>query len=439
MTHVVLCMSDAEQRMADALDDLNHVFVEFPDLNGLSRSKQLDASYFADRWRDGVSINLSLLTQTARSDVVEGSRYGDRMDYADGLLRPDPTTFRRLPWRDDTARVIGDVEHEGTLVAGAPRTVLKRICDAAADHGLTLTVGSELEFSLLDRATDDYEPTTTEKHECLTTAMEDVSPFYDTLYERAPAFDIDLETFHHEFGAGQLEVLFDYGGPLSEADRTFRFKQLVKRTARDCGHHATFMAKPFTEWAGNGYHLHVGGRRDGVNAFADGEELSETGRQFVAGLLEHADALTALGTPTLNGFKRHQPGTFAPYTASWGYDNRYAAIRIPSQGTVRVENRIASADANPYLVIAATIAAGLDGIERGYELEPASEGDPVGDRPRLPATPRHALDALEADDVLVDALGEPVIGEYARLCRQELERFYEETTVWERNRYAETL
>ncbi|ADD07391.1 glutamine synthetase (plasmid) [Natrialba magadii ATCC 43099] len=453
-------MTDTEARLESMVqaDDINHVFIEFPDLNGLSRSKQLDADYFLDSWEDGFTMNLALLTQTPRSDVVEGSKYGDEIDYADALVHPDPRTCRRVPWRDDAVRVICDFEFRGQSVPGAPRTVLQSVAEQITEFGLDASVGSELECFLLESVGEvgnsngsdemragtqtgtNYVPATSDKHENLTRATEEVSPFYDCVYDWASAFGLDLTTVHHEFGAGQIEILFKHGDPLGQADRTFRFKELVKHAATACDQHATFMAKPFTDRAGSGYHLHVSLFDDGENVLegTDGD-LSEQGRHFVGGLLEHADALAALGTPNLNGFKRYQPGTFAPYSASWGYGNRMTAIRVPGHGTTRVENRISSADANPYLVVAATLAAGLHGLEAELEPPAPSEGDPSGSRPTLPQSPREAIVRLEADEVLTEYLGEDVVSEYAAQKRHEIERFYSQTTAWERDEYIEIL
>ena len=420
-------------------DDVDHVFVEFADLNGLSRSKQLDAEYFLSRYEDGFSMNLAHITQTPRSDAVEGSIYGDEIDYADGTIHPDPETCRRIPWRDDAARVICDFEYEGDPVSGEPRYVLKRVLERVREAGFEPFVGNELEFYLLEEGDDCYVPATTDQHENLTRATEEIAPFYDRVYDWASSFDVDVNTVHHEFGAGQFEILFDYGSPLEQADRSFRFKELVKHAASAVEQEATFMAKPFTDRAGSGYHVHASLFEDGTNVL-DGEDgLSERGRHFVGGLLAHAPALTALGTPNLNGFKRHQRGTFAPYTASWGYGNRMTTMRVPGHGTTRIENRVASADANPYLVIASTLAAGLHGIEAEIEPPAPSTGDPSGDRPTLPSNPHRALDALEADDAMSDILGQELVSEYVKQKRQEIAAFYDQTTEWERNQYVEML
>lgn len=436
--------NDAAEMESTLRDEgIEHVFVEFADLNGISRSKQLRADYFLDSWRDGFAMNALLLAQTPRNDVPQESGLGAEIDYGDATIHPEPETFRRLPWRSDAARVLCSFEMDGDPVGAEPRRALRRVLTERVEPlDLEFTVGSELEFYLFDTVDGDdgtsYEPATSHKHECVTWATEEVAPFYERVTEWAPDYGVDLHSIQHEHGAGQLEVLFDYGTALSQADTTFDFKRLVKRAAREGNQHATFMAKPDGERAGSGYHLHIGAFENGENAFDTDGDLSVRGRHFVGGLLEHADALAAIGTPTLNAFKRYEAGSFAPYTASWGRDNRMTAIRIPP-GVTRVENRIASADANPYLLIAATLAAGIDGLERQLEPTDPVEGDPTGRRPRLPHGPETALRALENDDVLVESLGEDLIRAYAATKRRELEAFRDTVTDWEREQYVETL
>jgi glutamine synthetase len=469
---------DATDRMvaAAAREGVEHVFVEFPDINGISRSKQLRADAFLRRWEDGIPVNLLVVAQTPRNRVPEGTGLGESVGYGDGLLRPVPRTTRRLPWREDAIRVLCDVEHDGEPLAAAPRTALKRVLATARERrpDVAFTLGHELEFYLLDGdGSGGFEPATDHKHELISWATEEVAPYYDDLTAMSDDYGVPVESLTHEHGPGQLEVLFDYGGPLDRADAAFDFKRLVKRTARSHDRWATFMSKPFGDAAASGYHLHVGawiredgggtvgwngdgsGDRDGNgggdpgdgdSAFAapvvardDGDgELSAFGRSFLAGILDHADALTALCAPTLNAFKRYQPGSFAPVTASWGHDNRTAGVRLPS-GVTRLENRLPSADANPYLVTAGTIAAGLLGVEADLEPPAPSAGDPAGSAPPLPTAPESALSALEADDALVDLLGEELVRAYVAVKRAELEAFSETVTDWEREQYVKTL
>jgi len=416
-------------------DDTRYVYLEFCDLNGISRSKQVAADHFREQWEDGFAVNMLLLVQTPRNHVPSGTGYGKEIGYGDGLLRPDPATVKSVPWRDDTVRILCDVEFDGEPVSIAPRRVLQSVL-ADFDPELDLFVGSELEFYLLDAA-DGYEPVTDHKHEWISWATERIAPFQDALVELGASYDIPVQSLEHEHGPGQFEVLFEYGPPLSQADRTFDFKRLVKQAATQSGYQATFMAKPFGDESASGYHLHVSAFTDDGNAFGDEDGLSPLGRSFVAGVLDHAEALTAFYAPTLNAFKRFDPEGFAPDTASWGYDNRTTAVRVPT-GTTRVENRIASADANPYLVIASTLAAGLDGIRRSLDPCEASVGRP-DDRPALPRSPEVALRALESDEVLADSLGQELIEAYVALKRRDLEAFRADVTEWEREQYLELL
>ncbi|WP_435158006.1 glutamine synthetase family protein [Haladaptatus sp. DFWS20] len=417
---------------------IEHVNIEFSDINGISRSKQLTADYFLDNWEDGFPMNLLLLFQTPQSDVPENTGYGKEIDFGDGTVKPDPSTFSLIPWRDNAARVICDFEHNAEPVTAAPRTALKRVL-ADCSFDFDFFVGSELEFYLLDETQEGYQPATSSKHECMTLATEEVSTFYDTLVEWARNYNVSLNSLQHEHGAGQLEILFKYGSSLEQADTTFDFKQLVKQAARVCGQEATFMAKPYSNRAGSGYHLHVSAFDDTTNVFTDGKEkLSDLGRYFIGGLLEHAGALAALQTPTLNSFKRYKPGGFAPYTASWGWDNRMTALRIP-HGTPRIENRIGSADANPYLVIASTLAAGIDGMRRQLEPSDPVVGDPTGCRPELPRSPELALDALKSDTALKEILGADLIRGYTATKKEELRQFRNHVSHWERDQYVETL
>lgn len=435
-------MSAATDRMVEMIEDpkIDHVLLEFADVNGISRSKQLTADTFLKKWADGFSMNLVVLAQTPRNHVPEGSGLGVETGHGDGVVHPIPETTTELPWRENAVRVLCEYFHEGERLACSPRAVLESVL-ADNDFNFDFFCGSELEFYLLEESPEGtYVPATDGSYECVSWATEEVAGFYDRLVEWADNYGIDLTAIHHEHGPGQLEVLFDYGRPLEQADTTFDFKRLVKQVGRSFDQWPTFMAKPFADQSGSGYHIHVSAFNDGENVFEDDTDgtLSDRGRYFVGGLMEHAGSLVALGTPNINGFKRFEPNSFVPYTASWGYDNRMTAVRVPPED-VRLEARIASADANPYLVIAGTIAAGLDGIR--HELEPPAptKEDPTGTRPELPRSPELALQALETDDVLVELLGEDFVRMFTASKRCELQAFRNHVTDWERDQYVKTI
>jgi glutamine synthetase len=252
----------------------------------------------------------------------------------------------------------------------------------------------------------------------------------------------------HEYFPGQFEINLEHGPALEVADRTFFYKQAVKEIAWKNGLMATFMAKPRSDLGGSGYHLHLSlaDPTTGANLFHDPRgqaELSDLAHHFIGGQMAHARGMTAVAAPTVNSYKRYVIGAFAPYYLLWGYDNRTCYVRVPPErkGATRVENRSPDGVANPYLVFAAALAAGLDGIER--QLDPGAPF--VGDAymnadcvntPIIPQYLHEAVAALEADDVLCGWLGAEFVRAFASVKRLESQRFRAHVTDWEFNEYA---
>ncbi len=411
-------------------ENIEQILIEFPDIDGISRSKRVDADYFLEKFETGFSMNMLLLGVSAVTDVPDGTGLGESLNFADGTVYPVPETFRVVPWCENTARVLCTYSFRGEPASAYTRELLARVVDDGP--ALDIGVGTELEFHLLREKDGGIEPLTGGSHECVTRATEAADAVYDRLRAWSEAMGIPLQVLMHEYGAGQFEVLFKYADPLRTADRAFTFRELVKRAADTEGVTGTFMAVPFTDASANGFHLHVSAFDDGDNVFADGKHLSETGRAFIGGVLEHADALVALGCPTINSFKRFTPGSFSPYTRSWGYNNRTAAVRVPESGPLRIENRIPGADANPYLVVAATLAAGFHGVRENMDPGEPVDGDAAGKRPPLETSPEVALRALENDAVLTEALGEGFVRAYTAVKRRQREKFNGHVTDWER-------
>lgn len=437
--------------MAETIRDheIEHVIVEFPDIDGISRSKRVDAEYFLSTHGDGISMNMLLLAVSSMTDVPEGSGYGESINFADGVVVPVPETFVRLPWDQKTASVICDFEFRDEPAGAYTRHVLNRVLTRVnSELDVEFGVGNELEFHLLRDDGERYAPATNHKHECVTRATGQADAFYDRLKRWCEALDIPVQSIQHEYGAGQFEVLFEHASPMAGADRTFRFRETVKEAAATGETHkeaaatedytATFMAKPFTDEAANGYHLHLSAFDGAENRFEDDGKLSEMGRHFVGGILEHIEGLTALCCPTLNAFKRFTPGSFSPYTVSWGYNNRTAAVRIPESTPIRIEQRLPSADANPYLVIAGTLAAGMHGVREEIDPGEPVNGDAAGKRPPLPRSQEIVLRALEDDDVLVETLGSEFVRAFTAVKRREHQLFNDHVTDWEK-RYLEVL
>jgi glutamine synthetase len=428
---------DLERRIEDA--GVAQVVVEFSDIDGISRSKRVDADYFLQNWETGFSMNMLLLGVSSVTDVPEDSGLGEAINFADGTIHPIPETFEVVPWRDDTARVLCRFSFRGDPAGASTRDLLARVIDEAPD--LDIGIGAELEFHLLRESTaadPDVDPLTEGRYECITRATDRADAVFDRLRDWTETMDVPLQMLMHEYGAGQFEVLFEHGGPMQTADRAFTLRELVKRAADAEELTGTFMALPFTGASANGFHLHVSAFDGDENVFAADDGLSTTGRAFVGGLLEHADALVALGCPTINSYKRFTPGSFSPYTRSWGYNNRTAAVRVPESGTTRIENRIPGADANPYLVVAATLAAGFHGVREGLDPGDPVDGDAAGQRPPLETSQEVALRALEQDAVLRDLLGESFIEAFTAVKRREREAFNDHVTDWEQ-RYLGVL
>ena len=267
--------------------------------------------------------------------------------------------------------------------------------------------------------------------------------------EALAGLGLEAFAFNHEFMNSQYEINLRYADALTAADRAFLLKAAVKDVAAMNGLVATFMGKPFNDQGGSGTHLHVSLNRDDSNAFhdADGQDgVSAEMRAFTAGVVEHATALMAFLNPTINAYRRIEPDSLAPTHANWGWDNRSTFVRIPPERgpATRMELRVGDGSANPYLAIAAVLAAGADGVRR--ELEPAAplEGDAYRADPSvagapLPATLEEALDALEADELLAAALGPEIVNTFLAMKRFEIERHRAWVSDWEIDEYLHHL
>ena len=254
---------------------------------------------------------------------------------------------------------------------------------------------------------------------------------------------------NHEFMNSQYEINISETAPLVAADNAFRFKSVVKDMAAQAGMLATFMGKPFNDQGGSGHHLHLSLERDGANCFddPDGRDgLADELRHFTAGVIEHAPALVAFLNPTINAYRRILPDSLAPTHCNWGLDNRTTFIRIPAErgGASRLEIRVGDGACNPYLIVAAAIFAGVDGLRReleppdplegdAYTMDPSVQGTPV------PASLEHALDALAEDELIRDAVGAEIVDTFLAIKRFELERFRAHTTDWEIDEYMRHL
>jgi len=381
-----------------------------------------------------------------------------RIEQSDMYFLPDPATYALLPWRgtDDarTARLICDVaDPDGEAFAGDPRSNLKRVLKRAEEMGYTMQVGPEAEFFLF-RLDADGNPTV-DPHDAAT--YFDVAPMdkgEDCRRDIELALQqmgFHLEAAHHEVAIGQHEIDFRHGDALSTADNLITFRMVVKVIAAQHGMHATFMAKPLHGENGSGMHVNQSLSRGDENAFldeSDGLQLSTEAYSYIAGILKHLPAITAVANPTVNSYKRLLPGYEAPVYIAWSPGNRSAAIRVPAKRgrSTRIELRTPDPTANPYLALACMLQAGLDGITKGLKPpEPVnrniyhlSEEESVElGITSLPHDLTHALDALEDDAVMRQALGEHIFSEYLALKRAEWAAYNEQVHQWEIDQYMD--
>ncbi|MGW4205265.1 glutamine synthetase family protein [Streptomyces sp. NPDC004726] len=436
--------------LADHLTErgIDLVRVLWSDLHGVARGKEVHVAELTRFGGPGLSFcQAVMVTDLAGNpvDLPESSGSG----WPDAHARIDPGTLAVPDHVPGTAYLLADVV--GTADAHAslpldPRGLLRRQVDRLVRSGHHPVAAPELEFYLL--APDPSAPLGWRRYFERDTAGYAVGAAYDPdlllplLIRECRALGLGVQTGNQEFSGGQFEINHIHGPALDAADRAFLFKYAVKEIAASRGLRATFMGKPFSEKAGSGQHVHISlVDAEGAPLFADpaaADGFGDLGRFFLAGVLEHAPALSAVLNPTVNAYKRlASPDSLAPTTANWGHDNRTAYVRIPPErgsGT-RIEVRVADGAANPYLVLAALMAAGRDGIER--ELTPPPAMAPGG--PPLPATFHDALTALERDTSLTESLGSSFTEVFLALKRAELARFERAVTDWEFHEYAHML
>jgi glutamine synthetase len=424
--------------------DIDFLRLQFTDILGMVKNVSIPSDRLEDAFKDGIWFDGSSIDGFVR------------IHESDMRLDPDPPTFATLPWNgsDDriTARIICDVrDNNGKPFDGDPRHILKRSLEKAGKNGFEFAVGPEPEFFVFDKDRDGLTP-----HD--SGGYFDLSPkdLADELRQDISLsleyMGFNIEASHHEVAAGQHEIDFKYDDALTTADNIATFRSVVRAISEHNDLHATFMPKPVEDINGSGMHCNLSLFRDGENAFHDPSDdfnLSTTAKQFLAGILDHAPALTAVCNPTINSYKRLIPGYEAPVYIAWSDVNRSALIRIPSAHdpeSTRIELRSPDPSCNPYLALACILEAGLDGIERGLEpSEPVRQNIyEFSDQQRqergidtLPATLKDALDKLRDDQVIRDALGQHVADKFIQAKEEEWRTFTATVTGWEQERYLE--
>lgn len=429
--------------------EIDTVLVCFPDMQGRLIGKRVTGRFFLDKCIDEMHVCDYLLTVDMDMEPVPGYQVASwDTGYGDIALKPDLTTLRRIPWLEATALVIADcVDHHGADLPHAPRSILKRQIARARSLGYVAKIGSELELYVFDET---YDSAREKRYRGIKTAgwyIEDYHIFQTTKEEpliRAirngmEAAGVPVEFSKGEWGPGQEEINLQYAEALEMADRHSIYKNGAKEIAYLHGKAVTFMAKWGNDVAGSSCHLHSSLWDAKTDAALFHDPAAEDGmsglfRHYLAGQLTLAREMTYFFAPYINSYKRFQVGSFAPTKAAWSRDNRTAGFRIVGRGpAMRVECRIPGADANPYLAFAATIAAGLHGIEQALALEPAISGNlyAMEDVRQVPVTLREALDALDASEVLRTAVGDQVVDHYLHTGRWEQREYDRRVTDWD--------
>ena len=435
----------SQEQMLKIIQEKNVEFLrlQFTDISGIVKNVAIPATQMGKALKSGISFDGS---------SIEGFA---RIQESDMVLRPDLSTFSLLPWRSkdgsNEARLICDVHlPNGKPFEGDPRYVLRRQLDIAKEMGFKMNVGPELEFFLFEKQNGGS-----------ATIPHDYGGYFDLgpldlaedvrreIVRALTQMGFTIEASHHEVARGQHEIDFVYDDALKNADKVVTFKYVTKTIAMQAGLRATFMPKPIYGASGTGMHANISLFRGLENAFFDPDtdmNISDLARFFVGGLIEHACAITAIANPLINSYKRLVSGYEAPVYITWSGPNRSSLIRIPAgRGlSTRLEFRSPDPTCNPYLTFAVILAAGLDGIKRGID-----PGEPVDlnvyhltaaerksmDIKTLPANLKEALDYLEADKVIRDALGEHVYENIMRLGLSEWEAYNTFVHPWEIERY----
>ena len=416
--------------------EVRTIRVAAADLNGVPRGKRIPARFAQKIMDDGTRFPFSVMNLDIWGEDIEDSPLVFETGDADGVLRPTERGFLPMPWLEAPTALlpIWMFHEDGRPYEGDPRQALARVADRYRAKGLTPVVATELEFFLIDdsgsRLRVPPSPRSGKRRtggEILSLrALDAFDRFFTALYDACEAMDIPADTAISEAGPGQFEInLMHQSDALKAADDTWLFKMLVKGLARLHGFAASFMAKPYDVWSGNGMHCHFSVLdARGRNIFANGgPEGTPVLRHAIAGCLAALPGSTLLFAPHANSYDRLVPDAHAPTGIAWAYENRTAAIRVPagSPAARRIEHRVAGGDVNPYLALAAILGAALDGIDAGAEAPPPITGNAYAQNlPQLPGTWEEAITAFGASAEIGRIFPKDLIDNYLLTKRQEL-------------------
>jgi glutamine synthetase len=442
-------MTPDQLRRAIGDGTIDTVLLVFADMQGRLQGKRLVGEHFAEEVleHDAEACNY-LLAVDVEMNTVEGYEMSSwEQGYGDFVMKPDLSTIRPVPWHEGTAMCMADlVWHDEAPVVASPRQILRRQLDRLAERGWEALAATELEFIVFrdtyeeawDKGYRELVPGNQYNVDYSILGTSRLEPLLGRIRREMAAAGLRVENSKGECNLGQHEINFTYEDALSAADTHTIYKNGAKELASQEGYAITFMAK-FNEREGNSCHIHLSLRgKDDTPVFAEQPELFD---RFLAGQLACLRELTLLKAPNINSYKRFAEGSFAPTAVAWGRDNRTCSLRVVGDGPAkRVESRLAGGDVNPYLAIAAMIAAGLHGIDNELELEDPVEGNAyTSDKPHVPSTLQSARDLFAESAMAREAFGEEVVAHYLNNADVELRAFEAAVTDWERVRGFERL
>lgn len=441
----------------DAHREVRHVKVAITDIDGVLRGKYMHVDKLRSALDGGFGFCDVVFGWDCNDACYDAARFtGWHTGYPDALARLDPATFRQIPWEGGTPFLLGEfVTADGAPLPVCPRQVLRRVIDRAAQAGLEARFGVEFEWfnfresaqSLAAKGGIDPQPITPGMFGYSILRASQNHPFFHAILDQLERLDVPVEGLHTETGPGVFEAAIQNSDPLTAADRAVLFKSGVKELGHRHGIMPTFMAKWNAGLPGSSGHLHQSLWRDGAPVFhdpADPHGMSPIFKSFLAGQLALLPEVLALFAPTVNSYKRLVEGMWAPTTATWGVDNRTVALRVipGSAKSTRVETRVTGADINPYLAIAASLGAGLWGIEQGLSLDQppvVGNGYAVEGARRLPRDLRSAAEAFQASAACRSLFGDAFVDHYATSRIWEARQAAAAVTDWELRRYFEII
>jgi glutamine synthetase len=434
---------------------IDTILVAFPDPFGRLVGKRFRADFFLDSVvKHGTHGCNYLLTVNLDMDPLDGFKVANwDAGFGDFGFSPDLDTLRVLPWQPGAAMVLCDfVRESGELVAEAPRSVLRRQLDLLTKRGMTCLCASELEFYLFNQTYHaahangyrDLQPSSDYRIDYHLMQPTRDEPLMRAIRNGMCAARVPVESSKGEWSRGQHEINFTCAAPLPMADMHAVFKQGVREISEQHGKAVTFMAKYAPSEAGSSCHIHMSLWKKGASQFWDAKQRggSKLFRQFLGGLMKYSPELCLFFGPTINSYKRYQPGSWAPTRMAWAVDNRTTGFRVVGHGgSFRIENRMPGADANPHLAFAAMLAAGMAGVREGLDCGSEYHGNAYLDPKlaRLPGSLRDATDLFEKSKLARTAFGDEVVDFYTHHARLEHEAFSNAVTDWEKQRYFEQI